>query len=101
MKAAWLITCMPLAACETVPTAEQFIPDYRGVQTQLLSDDLVQFDVEMTNADLNVHGRETVRILEQEERQYEVDSFGFTQPAHSAAPSSFLRDGPLLPPILC
>lgn len=50
MKAAWLITCMPFAACETVPTAEQFIPDYRGVQTQLLSDDLVQFDVEMTNA---------------------------------------------------
>ena len=50
MKAAWLITCMPLAACETVPTAERFIPDYRGVQTQLLSEDLVQFDVEMTNA---------------------------------------------------
>lgn len=50
MKAALLISCMPLAACETVPTAEQFIPDYRGVQTQLLSDDLVQFDVEMTNA---------------------------------------------------
>lgn len=50
MKAAWLISCMPLAACETVPTAEQFIPDYRGVQTQLLSEDLVQFDVEMTNA---------------------------------------------------
>lgn len=50
MKAAWLITCMPLAACDTVPTAEQFIPDYRGVQTQLLSEDLVQFDVEMTNA---------------------------------------------------
>lgn len=37
-------------ACETVPTAEQFIPDYRGVETQLLADDLVQFDVEMTNA---------------------------------------------------
>lgn len=50
MKAAWLITCMPLAACDTVPTAEQFIPDYRGVQTQLLSEDLVQFDVEMTIA---------------------------------------------------
>ncbi len=48
MKAAWLITCMPLAACDTVPTAEQFIPNYRGVQTQLLSEDLVQFDVEMT-----------------------------------------------------
>ena len=41
---------MPLAACETVPTAEQFIPDYRGVETQLLADDLVQFNVSMTNA---------------------------------------------------
>ena len=50
MKAARVITCMPLAACETVPTAEQFIPDYRGVETQLLADDLVQFNVSMTNA---------------------------------------------------
>ena len=50
MKAAWLISLMPLAACETVPTAEQFIPDYRGVETQLLADDLVQFNVTMTNA---------------------------------------------------
>jgi hypothetical protein len=50
MKAAWLISVMPLAACETVPTAEQFIPDYRGVETTLLADDLVQFNVSMTNA---------------------------------------------------
>jgi len=50
MKAAWLITVMPLAACDPVPTAEQFIPDYRGVETQLLADDLVQFNVSMTNA---------------------------------------------------
>ena len=50
MKAAWLISVMPLAACETVPMAEQFIPDYRGVETQLLADDLVQFNVSMTNA---------------------------------------------------
>ncbi len=50
MKAAWLISLMPLAACDTVPTAEQFIPDYRGVETQLLADDLVQFNVVMTNA---------------------------------------------------
>ncbi len=50
MKAAWIISMMPLAACETVPTAEQFIPDYRGVETQLLADDLVQFNVSMTNA---------------------------------------------------
>ncbi|MEX0369483.1 MAG: hypothetical protein AB3N09_02560 [Tateyamaria sp.] len=50
MKAVWLITALPLAACEPVPTAEQFIPDYRGVDTQLLADDLVQFNVSMTNA---------------------------------------------------
>ena len=50
MKAAWIISMMPLAACETVPTAEQFIPDYRGVETQLLAADLVQFNVSMTNA---------------------------------------------------
>nr|WP_246035905.1 hypothetical protein [Aliishimia ponticola] len=40
-----------LAACgEPVLTAEQLIPDYRGVDTQLLDGDLVQFRVEMTNA---------------------------------------------------
>jgi len=50
MKAAWLITLAPFAACDTVPTAEQFIPDYRGVETMLLADDLVQFNVSMTNA---------------------------------------------------
>lgn len=50
MKAGWLIPLMPLMACETVPTAEQFIPDYRGVETQLLAEDLVQFNVSMTNA---------------------------------------------------
>ena len=33
-----------------MPTAEQFIPDYRGVETTLLDDDLVQFHVTMTNA---------------------------------------------------
>ncbi|WP_299591787.1 hypothetical protein [uncultured Tateyamaria sp.] len=37
-------------ACDPVPTAEQFIPDYRGVETRLLAEDLVQFNVEMTNA---------------------------------------------------
>ncbi|MFL4470842.1 hypothetical protein ACERZ8_13465 [Tateyamaria armeniaca] len=50
MKAAWLITIAPFAACEPVPTAERFIPDYRGVETMLLADDLVQFNVSMTNA---------------------------------------------------
>lgn len=50
MKSAWLISLLPLTACDTVPTAERFIPDYRGVETQLLADDLVQFNVVMTNA---------------------------------------------------
>ncbi|MEP2681455.1 MAG: hypothetical protein ABJP44_07225 [Sulfitobacter sp.] len=40
-----------LAACEPqVPVAEDFIPDYKGVETQLLDGDLVQFNVAMTKA---------------------------------------------------
>ena len=50
MKFAWLMSLTPLMACDAMPTAERFIPDYRGVQTQLLSDDLVQFNVSITNA---------------------------------------------------
>ncbi|MFT5786725.1 MAG: hypothetical protein ACI9KK_002085 [Ascidiaceihabitans sp.] len=51
MKAWILISLMPLAACElATPTAEQFIPDYLGVETVLLDQDLVQFKVQMTNA---------------------------------------------------
>lgn len=48
-----LAACFPLAlaACgDPVPTAEQLIPDYRGVQTELLDGDLVRFQVAMTNA---------------------------------------------------
>ncbi len=46
-----LIALAPLAACsEPEITAERLIPDYRGIQTSLLDNDLVQFDVEMTNA---------------------------------------------------
>ncbi|MDF1727135.1 MAG: hypothetical protein P1U53_05220 [Sulfitobacter sp.] len=42
---------MILAACEPpVPVASDFIPDYQGVQTQLLDGDLVQFNVAMTKA---------------------------------------------------
>ena len=44
---------LPLAAmaCTTqTPTAEDFIPEYKGVQTQLLQGDLVQFNVAMTKA---------------------------------------------------
>lgn len=51
MKWAALISPLALAGCaEPVPTAEQFIPDYRGVQTELLDGDLVRFRVAMTNA---------------------------------------------------
>lgn len=40
-----------LAACAApVPTAESLVPDYKGVETRLLSNDLVQFNVAMTNA---------------------------------------------------
>ncbi|MGB7242060.1 MAG: hypothetical protein WBC93_08250 [Sulfitobacter sp.] len=40
-----------LAACGSqVPTAEDFIPEYKGVETHLLDGDLVQFKVAMTKA---------------------------------------------------
>ena len=49
MRALALI--LPLAACGDAPlTAERLIPDYRGVETFLLADDLVNFQVSMTNA---------------------------------------------------
>ena len=42
---------LALGACETqAPMAEDFIPEYRGVETKLLDGDLVQFDVAMTKA---------------------------------------------------
>ncbi len=46
-----LAPLMLLAACEPqVPVAEDFIPDYKGVETTLLDGDLVQFNVAMTKA---------------------------------------------------
>jgi hypothetical protein len=48
-----MVALLPLAlgACEPqVPTAEDFIPDYKGVETKLLEGDLVQFNVAMTKA---------------------------------------------------
>ena len=51
MRHAALIAPLALAACNaSAPTAEQLIPDYRGVETQLLDGDLVRFQVAMTNA---------------------------------------------------
>ena len=46
-----LAPLMLLAACEPqVPVAEDFIPEYKGVETALLDGDLVQFNVAMTKA---------------------------------------------------
>jgi len=51
-----MLGALPLAACAATGTelpnisAERLIPDYRGVETRLLDDDLVQFNVTMTNA---------------------------------------------------
>ncbi|WP_227270312.1 hypothetical protein [Roseobacter weihaiensis] len=46
-----LISPLALAACaQPVPTAEDFIPDYLGVETTALDEDLVQVNVAMTKA---------------------------------------------------
>lgn len=42
---------LALTACgPQVPVAEDFIPEYKGVETKLLDGDLVQFNVAMTKA---------------------------------------------------
>lgn len=51
MKRAACFVPLILAACAPpVPTAEDFIPEYKGVETILLDGDLVQFNVQMTKA---------------------------------------------------
>lgn len=46
-----LMLPLVLAACEPgVPSAEDFIPEYKGVETVLLDGELVQFNVAMTKA---------------------------------------------------
>ncbi|WP_443070167.1 hypothetical protein [Sulfitobacter sp.] len=51
MKNVGLIALLALAACTpAIPTAEDFIPEYKGVETLLLDGDLVQFNVAMTKA---------------------------------------------------
>lgn len=51
MKRALVTLPLILAACAPpVPTAEDFIPEYKGVETTLLDGDLVQFNVAMTKA---------------------------------------------------
>ncbi len=42
---------LALAGCDMrAPLADDFIPDYQGVETKLLDGDLVQFNVAMTKA---------------------------------------------------
>lgn len=51
MKRIALISPLALVACAPpVPMAEDFIPDYLGVETTPLDGDLVQFNVAMTKA---------------------------------------------------
>ena len=51
MRAACVCATLLVSACaDPVPTAEDFIPDYQGVETTLLDGDLVQFNVAMTKA---------------------------------------------------
>ena len=51
MRPATALLPLALAACDpAVPVAEDFIPDYQGVETVLLDGDLVQFNVAMTKA---------------------------------------------------
>ena len=50
MKRLMLISPLMFGACQSAPTAEDFIPDYLGVETTVLSGDLVQFNVAMTKA---------------------------------------------------
>jgi hypothetical protein len=78
MKAWVLLSLMPLAACEpAVPTAEQFISEYLGVETALLDQDLVQFKVQMTNA---ITTKDVSRYAEYAAAQYTlIRGWGFAR----------------------
>jgi len=78
MKLVFAISMMPLAACEPqVPTAAQFIPEYLGVETAFLDDDLVQFNVSMTNA---ITGEDVSRYAECAAAQYTlIRGWGFAR----------------------
>ncbi|NRB03789.1 MAG: hypothetical protein HRU30_11055 [Rhodobacteraceae bacterium] len=46
-----MLAILACTSCtDPVPTAERLIPDYQGVETRLLDNDLVEFRVTMTNA---------------------------------------------------
>ena len=46
-----ILAILACTSCtDPAPTAERLIPDYQGVETRLLDNDLVEFRVTMTNA---------------------------------------------------
>lgn len=46
-----ILAILACTSCtDPVPTAEALVPDYQGVETRLLDNDLVEFRVTMTNA---------------------------------------------------
>ena len=78
MKRLALISPLALAACApAVPSAEDFIPDYLGVETALLDGDLVQFNVAMTKA---LSRRDVERYAECAAAQYTlIRGYGFAR----------------------
>ena len=73
-----VIPIMALAACDPgAPTAEDFIPEYLGVETALLDGDLVQFNVSMTKAQSH---RDVERYAQCAAAQYTlIRGYGFAR----------------------
>lgn len=78
MKPLAFISPLALAACAPpVPVAEDFVPEYLGVQTRLLEGDLVQFNVAMTKA---LSEKDVQRYAECAAAQYTlIRGYGFAR----------------------
>jgi hypothetical protein len=77
MKRLALISPLMLGACDSAPRAEDFIPEYLGVETTVLSGDLVQFNVAMTKAQ---SGENVARYAECAAAQYTLTrGYGFAR----------------------
>lgn len=78
MKPLAFISPLALAACAPpAPVAEDFVPDYLGVQTRLLEGDLVQFNVAMTKA---LSEKDVQRYAECAAAQYTlIRGYGFAR----------------------
>ncbi len=79
MIRAALISPLMLAACDQAPVDEvtRFEPDYQGVETRLLDDDLVQFNVAMTGAR---SGEDVIGYAECAAAQYAlIRGYGFAR----------------------